>query len=673
MSVPPDDSAARDGALSRLARQDMLTLLLERTEQGYWLIDNDLLTIDANPAMCRMLRTTREAMLGTTIYDWVDAENEAIFRHHVMLRAQGVAEGYTIALRRADGTLVDCYNNATPVFDGDGRKIGAIGLFSDISAQRRAERQVRLTSELLAHESRVLERTLDTLDQGVLSIDAHGRVNAWNRRFLELLKLPESLMEGNPSFIDIIAYQIDAGLLDGAELEISRKRLVAMRQADGSPRPLGVVPRDHYRRTTPDGREIEITTFPGPDGGLVRTYSDITARVDGEQALIAAKEEAERANRAKSDFLSRISHELRTPMNAILGFAQLLESDPRHPLDAVQATRVQELLRGGRHLLALINDVLDVTRVETGALTLVPEPVAVAPLVDDCLHLVAPMAQACGVRLPARAPGGTLHVHADAVRLKQVLLNLLGNAIKYNRPGGEVRLSVRGEGSRVRIAVSDDGPGIAAADRPRLFQAFERLSAQHGAVEGSGIGLALSKQLTEAMRGEIGIEDAADPGATFWVRLPRVASAPMAGAPVAPATSGAPAAADLPPPLRRRVLYIEDNPTNQVLMEGMLAQRPGVALSMATWPEEGLALARREQPHLVLLDIQLPGIDGYEVLRRLRADPETAAIPVVAVSANAMAADVQAALAAGFDHYLAKPLDLVELLALVDRLLQADD
>lgn len=178
MSVPPDDSAARDGALSRLARQDMLTLLLERTEQGYWLIDNDLLTIDANPAMCRMLRTTREAMLGTTIYDWVDAENEAIFRHHVMLRAQGVAEGYTIALRRADGTLVDCYNNATPVFDGDGRKIGAIGLFSDISAQRRAERQVRLTSELLAHESRVLERTLDTLDQGVLSIDAHGRVNA---------------------------------------------------------------------------------------------------------------------------------------------------------------------------------------------------------------------------------------------------------------------------------------------------------------------------------------------------------------------------------------------------------------------------------------------------------------------------------------------------------------
>ncbi len=660
MSEPSGDVVGDRPALSQITKQDMLNLLLDSTEQGFWFIDNELRTTDANPAMCRMLRTTREQMLGRSIYEFVDEANAAVFRHHVEIRAQGIAEGYQIALTRSDATQVDCYNNATPVFDRQGRKIGAIGLFSDISAQKRAERQVRLTSEMLAAESQVLERTLDSLDQGVLSVDAQGCVNAYNRRFLELLRLPESLLQSNPPLVDVVRHQLDEGHYDGETRE--RAELAVQRMlGQAGPLPPGIW-RDSYRRSTFDGRVIEVESFGADDGGFVRTYTDITERLKNEQALIAAKEDAERANRAKSEFLSRMSHELRTPMNAILGFAQLLESDTAHPLDGTQSLRVQELLRGGRHLLALINEVLDLARIEAGALQLDPAALAVGPLLEDCLRLVEPMALQRGVRLPVAAPATALHVHGDAVRLKQVLLNLLSNAIKYNRDGGAVRLAVAEESGWVRVTVSDEGGGITREDQPRLFRAFERLDAQHTAIEGAGIGLALSRQLMELMQGEIGVDSRLGAGSHFWLRLP------AADAPQAP-HRGPEAPAPQLPTRRHRVLYIEDNDVNQVLMAGMLAHRPGIALVMSAWPEEGLAMAQREPPDLILLDIQLPGIDGFEVLRRLRAAALTASVPVVAVSANAMNSDLQAACVAGFDDYLTKPLDMAGLLALVDRLL----
>ncbi len=662
--MPSADAAGDSPALSQITKQDMLSLLLDSTEQGFWFIDNALRTTDANPAMCRMLCTTREQMLGRSIYDFVDEANAAIFRHHVAIRAQGIAEGYPIALTRSDGTQVDCYNNATPVFDAQGRKIGAIGLFSDISAQKRAERQVRLTSELLARESQVLERTLDSLDQGVLSIDPQGRINAWNRRFLELLLLPDSLMEGNPRLIDLVEYQLQAGHYSGEIRERALRDLPRLREA-GEPAWHGMW-QDSYRRTTVDGRELEVASFGATEGGIVRTYTDITERVKNEQALIAAKEEAERANRAKSEFLSRMSHELRTPMNAILGFAQLLDTDTQHPLDSTQRSRVQELLRGGHHLLALINEVLDLSRIEAGAMQLELGAVALAPIIEDCLRLVEPMALQRRVQLPPAlcTAHAALHVRADAVRLKQVLLNLLSNAIKYNREGGVVHLEVDAGEQGIRVAVLDEGPGISGEDQERLFQAFERLDAQHSSIEGAGIGLVLSRQLMGLMQGEIGVISPAAEGvgSTFWLRLPAAAAPraepPSAGLPVLRVSEQ-----------RHRVLYIEDNAVNQLLMQGMLAQRPGVELLLSAWPEEGLTLAARERPDLILLDIQLPGIDGFEVMRRLRADAATAAIPVVAVTANAMNSDLEAARRAGFDGYLTKPLDLPVLLALVDRVL----
>ena len=664
------DITEREASRAALdAQQRMHTLVLDATEQGFWYIDNDQRTTDANPAMCRMLGLSLAQMMGRSIYDFVDEANAEIFRAHVRLRAEGHAEGYEIALRRSDGGVVYCFNNATPVLDAQGRKVGALGLFSDISAQKQAEAQVRQAGELLAQKSHVLEVTLDSLSQGVLSVDASGRCNAWNRRLLELLQIPESLMQSRPTFSDLRRHQLEQGHF-GARLERldDAGRTSVQRFLQGEPESLA----ERYQRIRDDGRVLEIVSHFAADGGMVRTYTDITERQAAEAALIAARdeaeqarEEAERANRAKSDFLSRMSHELRTPMNAILGFGQLLEADSADPLSPGQAQRVQALLRGGDHLLVLINEVLDIARIEAGTLQLTLQPVDVAALARDALALVQPVAQARGVTLslavvpPEGAADGACSALADATRLRQVLLNLLSNAIKFNRTAGQVRVLCRATPQALWLEVADQGPGIAPHQLPKLFQAFERLDVD-GAIEGTGIGLALSRSLMGLMQGEIGVHSVPGEGSVFWLRLP---SAGDARAPLA--------MADAPPvPLvqasRPRVLYIEDNEVNQLLMAGMLDHRPAIGLRMASHGEAGLAMAAAEPPDLVLLDIQLPDIDGHEVLRRLRTLPALRDTPVIAVSANAMPDDLEAARLAGFADYLTKPLDLKRLLAVVD-------
>ncbi|OYU68395.1 MAG: histidine kinase, partial [Burkholderiales bacterium PBB5] len=454
------DITEREVTQAALAEQQAkLALVLERTEQGFWYIDNDLRTTDANPAMCRMLGLSREAMLGRSIFDFVDDANATIFKLHAQLRAQGQAEGYEIALRRDDGSLVHCFNNATPLVDADGHKVGALGMFSDISAQKRAEHQARRANELLAQKSQVLSATLDILDQGVLSVDQHGRCNAWNRRFLELLQLPESLMRGFPTLDEVRRFQSDhehfGPRLEGLD-EAGREAHQRFLRGE----PDNLAPRYLRRRT--DGTVVEVVTHLADGGSMVRTYTDMTARHQAEAALIAARDEAERANRAKSDFLSRMSHELRTPMNAILGFGQLLDADAADPLSPGQRQRVQQLMRGGHHLLVLINEVLDIARIEAGTLHLDLHPVDVAALARDCVALVQPVAQVRGVQLTDGTADGPCMAQADATRLKQVLLNLLSNAIKFNRADGQVRLTCRRDADAVVIEVSDEGPGIDA-------------------------------------------------------------------------------------------------------------------------------------------------------------------------------------------------------------------
>jgi PAS domain S-box-containing protein len=402
--------------------------------------------------------------------------------------------------------------------------------------------------------------------------------------------------------------------------------------------------------------------------GVVLNLRDVTGRTRAEEALRAlnaeleqrvqlrtlelerARDEAESAHRAKSEFLSRMSHELRTPMHAILGFGQLLQRDATPSLSDASRLHLRELLSAGQRLLGLINELLDLERIEAGELPLMLEPVELAPLLHECLQASTAVAQQHGVQLPDAASlslAGT--VMADRERLKQVLLNLLSNAIKHNLRGGQVGLAVAREGDALRVTVSDTGPGLNEAQRSGLFHAFERLGADRAAFDGAGIGLALSRRLVELMGGQIGLDSEPGQGSRFWVQL--------ACANVAEGRNGT-------------VLYIEDNPVNVLLMEAMLGQQTQLRLISADLPEPGLELAREQRPDLVLLDIQLPGIDGFEVLRRLRADEVTRSMPVVAVSANAMPDDIERGLAAGFDAYLTKPIDQGLLVATLQRLLQ---
>jgi PAS domain S-box-containing protein len=385
--------------------------------------------------------------------------------------------------------------------------------------------------------------------------------------------------------------------------------------------------------------------------------------------LESTRDEAERANRAKSEFLSSMSHELRTPMHAILGFGQLLESDTDRLPDPARRY-VREILRAGEHLLELIDDLLDLARIEAGKHETHLEPVPVSVLIDESLGLVEPAAHARGITLSFAAPiSPDCIVTADRMRLKQVLLNLLSNAIKYNREGGSVQLGCTAEGETLRISVTDSGPGLSPEQQAQLFTPFERLGASKSAIKGAGIGLVLTKQLIAMMHGEVGLRSEPGVGSTFWVQLPRAAAAASpAGRVDAPAqvASSRSSRED-----RQTVLYIEDDPVNVMLMEALFATQPGLRLVTAQTAAQGLEIARDQRPEVILLDIQLPDADGYEVLRRLRAAEPTREIPVLAVSANAMPSDIERGLASGFADYLTKPLDFARLLAAVQRALQA--
>lgn len=415
-----------------------------------------------------------------------------------------------------------------------------------------------------------------------------------------------------------------------------------------------------------------------PGQGLYLFGVDISPLKRTEAALRDAKQAAEAASVAKSRFLSDASHELRTPLNALLGYAQLLAKDPQ--LSAHKHQQVQALWRGGQHLLAVVNDLLDMARLESGQVQLNPCTLDLGALAADCLQLVQAEAQQRQITLRLPTSNPPCWVRADPTRLRQVLLNLLSNAVKYNRPGGWVRLDwVLSEG-RWQVAVHDSGPGLDAAQQQRLFMPFERLDAERRGIEGSGLGLVLSRRLVSAMGGQMGVVSAPNAGSSFWFTLapaPAPVSALLPDCPTDMPTEPLPnpGDADQAPPTTttpvaaKTVLYIEDNPVNATLMSAMLESLPGVHTLVADDPAQGLTLAQQQRPHLVLVDIQMPGMNGYEVLQHLRAEPSTRHIPVFAVSANAMADDVARGQAAGFDAYLTKPLDLALLLRTVCRCL----
>lgn len=397
--------------------------------------------------------------------------------------------------------------------------------------------------------------------------------------------------------------------------------------------------------------------------GVIR---DVTERKQLEHVLKRAKDDAERANRAKSEFLSRMSHELRTPLNAILGFAQLLEMDE---LDAEQQESVDQILRAGRHLLSLVDEVLDIARIEAGRMALSLEPISVDEVATEAWDLVRHRAEQSGVRLVNGGPPTcNARVTADRQRLKQVMLNLLSNAVKYNNEDGTVEVrcgSGTTGGNRLRVSVRDTGRGLPPEAMDRLFTPFERLGAEHTGVEGTGIGLALSRGLVEAMNGEIGADSVQGEGSTFWFELPLDSTQPISEGPLAEVEGTA------DPTKECTILYIEDNPSNFKLVERVLARRENIALLTAMQGQLGLELAQDKRPDLVLLDLHLPDMHGSEVLRRIREDAVISRTPVIIISADVTSNQVERLLEAGAQAYLPKPLDVPEFLRVVDEVLES--
>jgi len=380
--------------------------------------------------------------------------------------------------------------------------------------------------------------------------------------------------------------------------------------------------------------------------------------------LEAAREAADAANRSKSGFLSRMSHELRTPLNAVSGFAQLLELGD---LDQGQREAVDQILKGGNHLLELINEVLDISRIESGDLALSPEPVLASSVLSDAVELIRPLAAQHSIQLVGdRHATCDTYVFADRQRLKQILLNLLSNAVKYNRVGGTVSLCCeQPEPTRLRLKVTDTGPGLRPDQLSLLFVPFERLGADRTDIEGTGIGLALSRRLAEAMGGTLDVDSRLGQGSTFYVELPLV-EGPVERYERLNDRGQGPEPDRATGVKRHAVVYIEDNLANLKLVQRVTANRNDIEIIPAMQGRLGIELAREHQPVLILLDLHLPDLDGEQVLQQLRDDPDTAAIPVIIVSADATRGRVQRLLSAGAVAYLTKPFDVRELLRTFD-------
>ena len=556
------------------------------------------------------------------------------------------------------------------VRDGEGNPLHTIGVTQDIS-ERKATQLALLEQEQRLVEAQRIGRI------GDWSWDFVTGKTHWSGESLRLLGHPS---ETNPTYArvmenihpeDILRAQGDDQVTIRSGYSASDYRI---KRLDGEFRWV------HIER-------YSVVDESGTPTGLRGTIQDISERKLSEYSLIAAKEEAEKANRAKSEFLSSISHELRTPLNAILGFSQLLQMDEEPLLSRQQHGYAGEIINAGSHLLNLINEILDLAKIESGHFNLSIEPVDVDDVIDDCLELIKPLAQDNNITIDWKKGGTGLptetqlnwngKILSDHTRLKQILLNILSNAIKYNSENGKVIISYSLVADKhLLINITDSGSGMSLEQQSQLFQVFNRLGAENTHIEGVGMGLVISKNIAEQMGGHINVESQPGKGTTFQIQMPLATTQSNASIShpegfnvgITEKNSGMrPLKSDSK---QYSVLYIEDNPTNQRLISLILRQKSNINLLCASEPVLGLELAETHKPDLILLDINLPGMDGFELLQRLRRQDANRNTSIIALSANAMSHEIKKGLEAGFDRYITKPVEAQAFLEIVEDTLQ---
>ena len=597
----------------------------------------------------RLLGYTQEQVLGAPRF-WVGQlhpDDRGRFtdtlEQAVAERAPQLEQEYRFLLKDGYRWL---YSVTRLVYGEEGELVDTLGYAMDVTERRQADQAVR-------EREATLQAVINASPDIIAILDGEGQIRSMSPALERITGRPSSDRVGRSAFGSDIIHPDD---LEGfsetqrrvlhGQIEHAAMRL-RVRHADG-----------HWLTLEAHSRPLAV-----PAGVLV-VSRDVTEQAAMEEELRLAKLAAEQANEAKSEYLSRMSHELRTPLNAILGFAQLLELDD---LDTEQRDNLGHILSGARHLLSLINEVLDIAAIEAGRLSLSLEPVALADVAAETVSLIRPLADQQNIVVVGPEVSCSTHVLGDRQRLKQVLLNLLSNAVKYNREGGSVQLACEPlDGGRLRIMVTDTGLGVPPDAVERLFVPFERVTNEQSSIEGTGLGLPLSKRLAEAMGGTLDLVSTPGQGSTFWVELPLVES-PVAQEDRQEQAGQAPEeerVSQTGPAIT--VLYIEDNMSNLRLVERVLGRRPGIRLISAMRPELGLELATEHHPDLVLLDLHLPDMPGEVVLRRLQTNPRTAGIPVVILSADARAGLIQRLLEQGARAFLTKPLDVKEFLELLD-------
>ncbi|RYY76071.1 MAG: response regulator [Gammaproteobacteria bacterium] len=558
-------------------------------------------------------------------------------------------------VRMKNGEYIWTQVRADSIRDENGRALYMSGVSFDVTALKQAEEALRES------ESRQ-ERIIQSSNDGIWEWYADTGGFHFSRRCWELIGYDANDDEVTMGEDKIVVWRKHIHPQDLAKFDQAlADHLAGKGPFDIEYRLIGKDKQLHWVR----GRGRASFNAEGKPTRMSGANMDMTQIKLAEQRVIQAKVAAEKANQAKSEFLSSMSHELRTPLNAILGYAQLFEYDLN--LNSQQIANMREIRKAGDHLLQLINDVLDLSKIESGKMTVSLEPVLVSRIINEAFTLVQPQADAKGINLYHNAHATeNYYVIADNVRYKQALVNLLSNAVKYNNMGGEVEVSTTIIGQKLlRLGVRDNGKGIPANRQAEVFQPFNRLNAEFSNIEGSGVGLVITKQLVEMMDGHLDFESVDGMGTHFWIDLPLALEWNQQQKEIIKSADYAPG--KLAFDSQKNVLYIEDNPTNVRLLQQFFKRHECLKLDVAEEPFVGIYKARNDQPDLIILDINLPGMDGFEAMSVLQNDPLTKHIPVIGLSANAMPYDIERGIKSGFFEYLTKPVDMNRLIETLNR------